>query len=73
MVYSKYQEHDGVPIIRRARQLGEMEKAITRELELGVRNPEGSWDWVLGAEGNWAQWVEISQAEKCTCTLKIVA
>ena len=43
---SEYQEPDGAPIVRPARQLGEMGKAVTRELEAGVRNPEGVWGWL---------------------------
>ena len=38
----KYQEQEGVPIVRTAAQLGAIENAICHELEPGVRNPEGS-------------------------------
>ena len=45
---SKYQEPDGAPIVRPKRQLGEIGKAIARELEVGVRNPVGVWDLLGG-------------------------
>ena len=41
---TQYQEPGGSPVVRLAKQLGEMEKAITRELEVRVRNPEGVWE-----------------------------
>ena len=43
---SKYQEPNGAPIARLTRQLGEMGNAITRELEVGVRNPECVGYWI---------------------------
>ena len=43
---AEYQEPEGAPIVRLTKQLGGVEKAITRELEVGVRNPEGGWDWI---------------------------
>ena len=42
----KYREPEGAPIVRIMEQLGEMGGIITRELELGVRNPERGWDWL---------------------------
>ena len=42
----KYREPDGVPIVRIIMQLGDIAEVIYRELELGVRNPEGVWDWI---------------------------
>ena len=44
----KYRDADGVPIVRPAKQLGEMGKVIYRELEKGVRRPEGARGWSVG-------------------------
>ena len=42
----KYRAQEGAPIVRSAKQLGDIWKVIYRELELGARNPEGVWDWI---------------------------
>ena len=42
----KYREQDGVPIVRTTGKLGGIEEVIYRELEPGVRNPEGVWGWL---------------------------
>ena len=34
---------EGAPIVRTVKQLGEIGRVITRELEVGARNPEGVW------------------------------
>ena len=47
----EYREPDGFPVVRITKQLGEIGKVIYRELELGVRNPEGVWDWSGGKKG----------------------
>ena len=39
-------EPGGAPIVRIAGGLNGMAKIIYRELGLGVRNPEGVWDWL---------------------------
>ena len=41
---AKYQEPEGETIARLTKQLGEMDKVITRELGVWVRNPEGGLD-----------------------------
>ena len=46
MFRGKYREPGGSPIVRIAKQLSGMARVIHRELELGVRNPEGDWDWL---------------------------
>ena len=45
-----YQEPTGAPIARIAKQLNEAGEVIYRELGVGVRTPEGVWDW-LGGKG----------------------
>ena len=45
------QEQEGVPIVRIAGQLSAIGKAIYRELEPGVRDPECFWGW-LGKKRN---------------------
>ena len=42
----RYREPGGAPIVRIMKQLGGTGGVITRELEVGVRNPEGACDWV---------------------------
>ena len=42
----KYLDPGGSHIVRIAKQLGEMGRVITRELELEARNPAGAWDWL---------------------------
>ena len=44
----KYREPEGSHIVRIAKRSGEAGRVITRELELGVRNPEGAWVWLCG-------------------------
>ena len=44
---SRCQEPVGAPIARIAKQLNELETIIFRELWVGVRNPEGVWDWLV--------------------------
>ena len=43
---SKYQEQEGVPIVRIMGQLSSIDRAIYNELGRGVRNPEGNWGWL---------------------------
>ena len=45
---AKYREQEGVPIVRIMCQLSAIGTAIYRELEPGVRNPEGVWGWLRG-------------------------
>ena len=40
---SKYQEQEGVPIVRIMGQLCSIDRAICNELGQGVRNPECIW------------------------------
>ena len=44
---AKYQEQGGVPIVRIMSQLSSIDRVSYSELEQGVRNPEGIWDWLL--------------------------
>ena len=46
ILMGKYREPLGEPTVRIAKQLGEAKGVITRDLEVGVRNPEGGWDWL---------------------------
>ena len=48
---SMYQEPAGAPIVRIAKQLGDLETIIYRELWVGVRTPEGVLDWIGGKSG----------------------
>ena len=43
---SKRYEPSGQPIARIANQLGDLNKVIWRELGIGIRTPEGAWDWI---------------------------
>ena len=42
-----YQEQEGAPIVRIKSQLSSIDRAIYIELEQGVRNPEGIWDFLV--------------------------
>ena len=43
---TKYREPEGAPVDRIMKQLGDIAEVIYRELEVGVRNPEGACDWL---------------------------
>ena len=45
---SRYQEPVGAPITRITKQLNELETSLYSELGLGVRTPEGVWEWLGG-------------------------
>ena len=45
---SMYQEPVGAPIARITKQLSELETIIYLELGVGMRTPEGFWDWAGG-------------------------
>ena len=43
---ARHYEPAGKPITRITNQLGNINDAIWKELGLGVRTPEGVWDWL---------------------------
>ena len=43
VLWDKFRDHDGVPIVRIAGKLGGVGEVIRRELEAWVRNPAGAW------------------------------
>ena len=43
---AKYQEQEGLPIIRISGQLSSIGKVGNRELEQGARNPACVWGWI---------------------------
>ena len=54
---SKRCEPPGQPITKIANQSTDSNRVIWKELEIGIRTPEGVWDWIGGVEENWEVWV----------------